>query len=205
MSTAMSASPEDRMIRVPRSPRSRLLGSTAIPFPLPCGVLFVLIVVNGLFGDTSGVRPEDRLSPSGLVLTAATLTLMAVGGLVLGTVEWRRSVTLDDDGVAVHTGWRRRCVAWEDVEAIEFRQIPMGRGTTPAAELVRRDGSRVELRALAQTGRRVRQRQVDVLAGACTRHGVEVRSDGSWWWRRIDLAGQPGGLRVAHGKPESGS
>jgi hypothetical protein len=144
--------------------------------------------------------PEDRLSPSGLVFTVALLTFLALGGLVLGTVEWRRSVTLDDAGVEVHTGWRQRFVPWGDVEAIEFCQIRMGRETTPAAELVRRDGSRVELRALVQTGPRVRQRQVDILAEACARHGVEVRSDGSWWWRRIDLAGQAGGLRSARGR-----
>ena len=187
------------MIRVPRSLRSRLLGSTGIPFPLPFGVTFGLLVVNGLFEDTSGMSPEDQASGSDLVGIVALLTLLALGGLVLGTVEWRRSVTLTDVGVEVHTGWRRRVVPWGDVDAIEFCQIRMGKGTTPAAELVRRDGSRVELRALAQTAGRVRQRQVDVLAVACARHGVEIRSDGSWWWRRIDLAGHPG-LRAAYGR-----
>ena len=191
------------MIRVPRALRSRLLGSTGIPFPLPFGLIFGLVVVNGLFEDTSGMSPEDRASGSDLVFIVAMLTFLALGGLVLGTVEWRRSVTLNDDGVEVHTGWRRRFVPWGDLEAIEFCQILMGKGTTPAAELVRRDGSRVELRALAQTAGRVRQRQVDVLADACARHGVEVRSDGSWWWRRIDLAGKPGGLRAAHGRRQA--
>ena len=198
MSAPLSASPRGQIIPVPRSLRSRLLGST-VPFPLPFGVLFTFVVVNGLLEGTSDVPPEDRLSPLGLALTVAGLTLFALGGLVLGIAEWRRAVTLKDDGVEVHSGWRRRFIPWGGVEAIEFGQIPFLRGTTPAAELVRRDGSRVELRALAQTGRRIRQRQVDVLAEACARHGVAIRSDGSWFWRRIALVGQPGGLRTARG------
>lgn len=195
MSVASSHSPQGR-ITIPRSLRSRLLGST-LPFPLPFGVAFVFVVFNGLFEGTSDVPPEDRLSPAGLVLTVAGLLLFAVGGLVLGVVEWRRSVKLTDDGVEIHTGWRPRFVPWVEVDEIRFCQIPMLRGTTPAAELVRRDGSRVEFRALAQTGRRVRQRQVDLIAERCARHGIEVRSDGSWFWRRITLAGRPGGLRAA--------
>lgn len=168
-----------------------------MPFPLPFGLMFVFVVVNGFLKGTSDMRPEDRLSPVGLVVTVGLLCFLAAGGIVLGIADWRRSVTLTDAGVEVHCGWRRRFVPWGEVAAIRFCQIPVGQGSVPAAELVRRDGSRVELRALAQTGRRVRQQQVDVLAEACARRGVEVGSDGSWWWRRIDLAGRPGGLRAA--------
>ena len=182
--------------RVPRSLRSRLLGTTGIPFPLPFGVVFVFVVINGLLEGTSAVPPEDRLSPFGVALTLTGLSLFAVGGIALGVVDWRRSVTVTDNGVEIHD-WRRHFVPWTDVNAIRFCQIGMGRGTAPGAELVHRDGDRTELRALLQTGRRLRQRQVDMLALVCARHGVAVCSDGSWFWRRIDLPGEPGGLRAA--------
>jgi hypothetical protein len=93
--------------------------------------------------------------------------------------------------------WHRHVVPWIDVKAIQFRQISMGKGTAPGAELVHHDGHRTELRALLQAGRRIRQDQVDVLAATCARRGIDLCSDGSWWWRRIDLRGEPGGLRAA--------
>lgn len=182
--------------QVPRSLRSRLLGTTGVPFPLPFGLAFVFVLAHGLLKGASNVSPQDRLSPVGSAITIALLSGFAVGGIALGSIDWRRSLTLTDSGVEIHD-WRRHFVPWADVKAIQFRQIPMGRGTVPGAELVHRDGHRTELRALLQTGRRIRQRQVDVLAAACVRHGIDVCSDGSWWWRRIDLHGEPGGLRAA--------
>lgn len=184
-------------VRVPRSIRSRLLGCSGVPFPLPFGIVFAFVVANGVLGDAADVPAEDRMPPAGVAVTIALLVLFAVGGVVLGIADWRREVAVSEAGLNIHTGWRRLFVPWIDVEVIEFCQIPFGRGTAPAAVLVRRDGTRVELRALVQAGRRTRQRQVDLVAEASERHGVEVRSDGSWFWRRIDLAGKPGGLRSA--------
>jgi hypothetical protein len=188
--------PDERIITVPRSMRSRILGSSGIPFPLPSGIAFALLTVNGLIEGTKNIPPEDRVSPAGVVFIGLGLTTLAIGGLLLGVVEWRRSVKLTPAGIDVHTGWKRRQIPWPDVEAVEFCQIRMGQGTIPAAAVIRKDGSRVELRALAQAGRRVRQRQVDVLATACKVHQVDLRSDGSWYWRRIALDGEPGGLRA---------
>lgn len=199
MAATASDSPEQQTVTVPRSIRSRIVGNTVCPFPLPFGIAFAFITVNGLTEGTGNVPRQDRLSPAGLILTILLLAGFAIGGLLLGAVELRRSVILTAERVEVHTGWRRRQVPWADVEAVEFCQIAWGKGTVPAAELALKDGSRVELRALAQAGRRTRQRQVDLLAAACRVHGVEVRSDGSWFWRRITLAGHPGGLRAARG------
>jgi hypothetical protein len=196
MSAAMPDGSHHRT-QVPRSIRSRLLGTTGIPFPLPFGVVFVFVVAHGLVEGTSNIPPHDRLSPVGAAITIAVLSGFALGGIALGSIEWRRSLTLTDSGVEIHD-WRQHFVPWADVKAIQFRQISMGRGTAPGAELVHHDGHRTELRALLQAGRRTRQRQVDVLTAACARHGIDVCSDGSWWWRRIDLHGEPGGLRAAH-------
>jgi hypothetical protein len=184
------------MRRIPRSLRSRLLGTTGVPFPLPFGVIFLLVVLHGIAVGSRDIPAGDRLSPAGAVFTVALLTSFALGGISLGIVDWRRCVVLRETGVDLHN-WRQRLVPWSDIRAIEFCQVRMGRGTVPAAALVHWDGRRTELRSLVLAGRRVRQDQVDLLARTCADHGVNLCSDGSWWWRRINLNGTRGGLRTA--------
>lgn len=188
---------EEGSTQLPRSLRSRVLGTTGIPFPLPFGVVFTFVLLSALSPESWDVPAEDRLSPAGAALTVALLATFAIGGVVLGVAEWRRSVTLTKNAIEIHTGWKERSVPARDIEAVEFRQLPMGRGTAPGAVALLMDGSSVPLRALLQNGRRVRQSQVDLLAPWCASRGIAIRSDGSWWWRGIDLPGRPDGLRAA--------
>lgn len=161
--------------------------------------MFVLVVIHGLAEGTSHIPPQDRLSPVGGALIVAALSTFALGGIVLGVVDWRRRVAFGNTGVEIRS-WRRKLVPWSDVREVQFCQVTFGSGTVPAAALVLQDGSRIELRALVQAGRRVRQAQVDTVARLCRARGVEVTSDGNWFWRRIELNGVRGGLRAA--KPQ---